>query len=397
VDVSLCVGRCGDGLVQTDPGEVCDGSDLQGRSCADLGYLSGSLGCGPDCQWDVSGCETNCGDGVLDFGEVCDDGNRDGGDRCAPDCLSARGRIVFVSDEGGAYELYAMLDDGSQRRQLTDSAPDSQRCSGAHLPRWSPDGALIAFRYGGDAVTCGGVSTLQLVTADGTDLGALVTGPMGGGLSWTRDGTAIVYTAGQPRTLRIVDINTLDDRLLFDGADQERDPDLHPHLDRFVFSRYRGGGLYSGIFVAGGGDPELALASACVGCDLFSPRWSANGAEVLYHQSGTARRVSADGVVSLQVLAAGVDHWLDWAGESWIVFQDDSDPANVDISRAALDGSQQSTLTAYGGYDGQPDWHPGHRDSDRDGVVDLADNCPADPNPGQEDGDADGIGNACDL
>jgi hypothetical protein len=36
-------------------------------------------------------------------------------------------------------------------------------------------------------------------------------------------------------------------------------------------------------------------------------------------------------------------------------------------------------------------------DTDGDGVADIVDNCPADPNPGQEDADSDGDGNACDT
>jgi hypothetical protein len=244
---------------------------------------------------------------------------------------------------------------------------------------------------------CGADSTIHLITADGTDLGTLVTGPMGGGISWTRDGTAIVYTAGMTRTLRLVDVNTLADRLLYDGPDQERDPDLHPFVDRFVFSRYQGGGQYGGVFAAGGGEPELELAGSCASCDLFSPRWSSNGRRVLYHRAGAARWVSADGATSQEVLGQGVDHWVDWAGESWIVFQDGSDPVNPEIALSLVDGSQQILLTGHTGYDGQPDWHPGRRDTDLDGVLDYEDNCVETPNSAQADGDGDGIGNACDF
>ena len=42
------------------------------------------------------------------------------------------------------------------------------------------------------------------------------------------------------------------------------------------------------------------------------------------------------------------------------------------------------------------DPNPGQEDTDADGVADACDNCPDDPNPGQEDTDADGVGVACD-
>jgi len=59
---------CGDGIVDT--GEACDD-----------GNTTGGDGCAADC----SKIE-QCGDGTVDTGEACDDGNTTGGDGCAADC-----------------------------------------------------------------------------------------------------------------------------------------------------------------------------------------------------------------------------------------------------------------------------------------------------------------------
>lgn len=46
---------CGD--AQLDQGEVCDGTELDGRSCASEGFAAGSLACRADClAFDTSGC-----------------------------------------------------------------------------------------------------------------------------------------------------------------------------------------------------------------------------------------------------------------------------------------------------------------------------------------------------
>jgi len=67
-------GACGDGV--TDIGEECDGADLGGQSCIDLGYYGGNLVCNADCTLDKAECTNSgsCGDGVIqaEKGEVCD-------------------------------------------------------------------------------------------------------------------------------------------------------------------------------------------------------------------------------------------------------------------------------------------------------------------------------------
>jgi hypothetical protein len=81
-DVSNCFGGgggvCGDGMWDFD--EDCDGADIFG-SCTDFGYPGGELGCSDDCTFDFSGCN-DCGNDVIDMGEVCD-GSALGGQTCA--------------------------------------------------------------------------------------------------------------------------------------------------------------------------------------------------------------------------------------------------------------------------------------------------------------------------
>jgi agmatine/peptidylarginine deiminase len=59
---------CGDGLIQEELDEQCDGSELAGRSCEDLGFDHGQLGCDEHCRYDPGDC------GDLDGGVDTDTG-----------------------------------------------------------------------------------------------------------------------------------------------------------------------------------------------------------------------------------------------------------------------------------------------------------------------------------
>jgi hypothetical protein len=54
------------------PPEQCDGAELGGKACTDVGYYGGTLACGASCLFDFSGCSGHCGDGVINGGEQCD-------------------------------------------------------------------------------------------------------------------------------------------------------------------------------------------------------------------------------------------------------------------------------------------------------------------------------------
>ena len=62
---------CGNGAI--DPEERCDGSNLNGNTCATLGYSGGTLACNGSCQFNTAGCSSA---GVLKTGQTqCDQGN----------------------------------------------------------------------------------------------------------------------------------------------------------------------------------------------------------------------------------------------------------------------------------------------------------------------------------
>jgi len=65
---------CGDGIVEGN--EECEGVAIE--TCADFGFDGGTTAC-TSCKVDTSACtRVTCGDGVLDDGEACDDGELNG-------------------------------------------------------------------------------------------------------------------------------------------------------------------------------------------------------------------------------------------------------------------------------------------------------------------------------
>lgn len=92
---------CGDGVADED--EVCDGEDLRGVACFDLGLLGRGLRCTTDCELDTSGClqPPSCGNGIAEEGEPCD-----GADLREQTCLNLTGHSagVPICDQSCAFD-----------------------------------------------------------------------------------------------------------------------------------------------------------------------------------------------------------------------------------------------------------------------------------------------------
>lgn len=119
---------CGDGVIN-QAFEVCDGDDLGGATCQDVGFLGGDLACGDDCSFDASGCEgvPFCGDGTINQEDEECDGADFGGLTC--DDLGLGGGSL------GCSSSCTIQTAGCQRSGATDPSeivldPGSPVCSG---------------------------------------------------------------------------------------------------------------------------------------------------------------------------------------------------------------------------------------------------------------------------
>jgi cysteine-rich repeat protein len=138
---------CGDGLIQ-DGSEACDdGGVISSDGCSyQCGIEPGYL-----CAGEPSTCWTVCGDGIRAGDELCDDGNDNDGDSCLSDCGAP-----FCGD-GNVLNFMEVCDDGNE--DLHDGCPDGPL--GTCMPAACGDGYIWAGTEGcddGDATAGDGCS-----------------------------------------------------------------------------------------------------------------------------------------------------------------------------------------------------------------------------------------------
>jgi Tol biopolymer transport system component len=100
------------------------------------------------------------------------------------------GPIVFASDLGYGFQLYAINDDGTGFHQLTNGDRE------ANLPDWSPDGRRIAFQ---SYDPTNDTSRIAIINADGSHKRALTSKRFETSPAFTPDGHHIVYECGTCR------------------------------------------------------------------------------------------------------------------------------------------------------------------------------------------------------
>ena len=96
------------------------------------------------------------------------------------------GRIVYISDRSGNWQLYTVNPDGSDLFQVTNLPPSDDD---GWFPSISPDGQHIVFNY-----NAGTGPDLYLVNSDGSGLRQLTNDQSSFWARWSPDGKRLVFT-----------------------------------------------------------------------------------------------------------------------------------------------------------------------------------------------------------
>ncbi len=238
-----------------------------------------------------------------------------------PAAPGGAGRIAFLSNRDGNFEIYTMDPDGSDKVRITHDP------SGDHLPRWIAGGARLAFLSQRDSEE-GDWDRFE-IDADGTDLERIF----------------------------------MKERLL--AKDAGMFPEIHPSGSYLVYAAERDGeqDLYLSRY-DGGGEQVLAPAP---GLDS-RPRWSPDGSRVLFlsERDGNPEiyTVGANGR-DLRRLTSNEanDRYAHWSPDgSQIVFASDRDtPGALELYLMSAEGSDVRRLTDNSVEDGEPSWSPDGR------------------------------------
>jgi Tol biopolymer transport system component len=264
----------------------------------------------------------------------------------------ASGRIAFMSERDGNFEIYAMNADGSGQTRLTANAAEDSD------PAWSPDGTRIAFTSERDG------NQIYTMNADGSGQTRL-TNNGGSEPAWSPDGTRIAFASNRDGNLEIYAMNAdgSGQTRLTTAAAEDRVPAWSPDGTRIAFMSRRDGNAEIYVMNAdGSGQMRLTTNSR----DDSGPAWSEDGQRIAFasRRDGNAQIyvMNADGSGQTRLTAnAAMDRDPAWSPDgTGIAFWSDRD-GNGEIYGMNADGSGQTRLTANDADDYLPAWGPEFR------------------------------------
>ena len=220
--------------------------------------------------------------------------------------ISADGVAYSPDGQWVAYVLYPEQSlwrcraDGTERLQLVDGS------IGAYLPRWSPDGKVIAFqamesdkswsRF--SQVSSSGAWRIWLVNADGSNLRPAAPSHAGsqGDPAWTADGKRLIFSnyrfsTGDPRFLESLDIES-GQVTKVPGTDGLWSPQSSPDYSRLLAVDSLGSSLHNITLTIL--DPATGQWKKASDEIANFPRWAPDNKSIIYENGKEIRRFRLD-------------------------------------------------------------------------------------------------------
>ncbi len=266
----------------------------------------------------------------------------------------ARTKIAFVSEVGGARELFVMDYDGYEPRQITADGFLNL------MPRWSPDRRFLVFTAYRSRNTQD-IDLIELATGKRWTLVSL------GGLNITPalspDGNYLAFTTSQDGNAEIYRLDTRTkalERLTVNPA-ADLSPSWSPSGREIAFTSDRGGGPQIYLMSADGSNVRRLTYE---GDYNAAPAWSPRG-NWIAHVCRTPRKeyklclISPDGQKRVQITSGpGVDDSPSWSPDGrHLVFSSTVD-GKSHIYMINADGKDLERLTYGGTYHSSPAWSP---------------------------------------
>jgi TolB protein len=270
--------------------------------------------------------------------------------------------IAFVSSRSGSKEIWVMDYDGANQRQVTSLRSISL------TPRWSPDGARIAFTCYANA---GGFTSAQ-ICVHSLETGKLVAFPRWRGTNsspaWSPDGTQLMFMSsmhGDPE-LFVSDSSGGHLKRITYSAGVDTSPAWNPKTgQRVAFVSDRSGVPQLYLMNADGSNVEK-LDLPDMGY-VIDPAWSPNGQLLAFswrRPNGNYDIYVMD-VATRQIVEltrdSGRNERPSWAPDGrHIVFESTRGGSQRQIWSMLADGAQAHQLTTQG-HNESPNWSPRQR------------------------------------
>ena len=277
------------------------------------------------------------------------------------------GRIAFVSDRDGQFDIYTMDDAGGNLARLTTTADRED------FPVWSPGGTRLAFAAGPFneqnifVMRADGSGVTQLTDAPGRDFEP----------AWSPDGTKILFASDRGRAADSAQVYVMNadgsgEALLVSApaGGTARSPVWSPDGDRIAYAWNDAGTVGDTMFVAA---PDGASAKAVPGMPaglqgLGELDWSPDGSRIVFVGAESASielyvvEPGGGAVTPLtEEASAGAPAWSPDGQRIAFTRSILIEPAVVeDVWVMNADGSRQAPLTTDSFVDTQPTWQSTH-------------------------------------